>query len=140
MTVKHKETANNRRSKITQNFWNLENPRNRFVLYFLFFFIFLKHFTTHESIKKVSVSRYFLMAQDQGFEPWHRFPDLRAFQARPFNRLGNPASLCCLSSVQHIKTKSKHYFISILMKALLFLDITDIMPLYGGKINEKNIK
>jgi len=54
--------------------------------------------------------------------------------------LGNPASLCCLSSVQHIKTKSKHYFISILMKALLFLDITDIMPLYGGKINEKIIK
>lgn len=80
------------------------------------------------------------MAQDQGFEPWHRFPDLRAFQARPFNRLGNPASLFCLSSVQHIKTKSKHYFISILMEALLFLDITDIMPLYGGKINEKIIK
>lgn len=93
MTVKHKETANNRRSKITQNFWNLENPRNRFVLYFLFFFIFLKHFTTHESIKKVSVSRYFLMAQDQGFEPWHRFPDLRAFQARPFNHLGNSPML-----------------------------------------------
>ena len=55
------------------------------------------------------------MAQDQGFEPWHRFPDLRAFQARPFNRLGNPALLYCLSSLQQIKMKSKHYFISIVI-------------------------
>ena len=80
------------------------------------------------------------MAQDQGFEPWHRFPDLRAFQARPFNRLGNPALLYCLSSLQQIKMKSKHYFISIFVKALLFSNFLDIMPLYGGKINEKIIK
>lgn len=31
------------------------------------------------------------MAQEQGFEPWHRVTDLRAFQARPFNHLGIPA-------------------------------------------------
>lgn len=80
------------------------------------------------------------MAQDQGFEPWHRFPDLRAFQARPFNRLGNPALLCCLSSLQQIKMKSKHYFISIFVKALSFSNFLDIMPLYGGKINEKIIE
>lgn len=34
------------------------------------------------------------MAQDQGFEPWRPVTDLRAFQARPFNRLGNPAYKC----------------------------------------------
>ena len=33
------------------------------------------------------------MAQEQGFEPWHRVTDLRAFQARPFNRLGIPAAV-----------------------------------------------
>lgn len=31
------------------------------------------------------------MAQEQGFEPWHRVTDLQAFQACPFNRLGIPA-------------------------------------------------
>jgi len=36
--------------------------------------------------------------------------------------------------------KSKHYFISIFVKALLFSNFLDIMPLYGGKINEKIIK
>lgn len=32
-----------------------------------------------------------LMAQEQGFEPWHRVTDLQAFQACPFNHLGIPA-------------------------------------------------
>ena len=31
------------------------------------------------------------MAQEQGFEPWHRVTDLQAFQACPFNHLGIPA-------------------------------------------------
>ncbi|MBD0857861.1 hypothetical protein CGK76_02495, partial [Erysipelotrichaceae bacterium 7770_A6] len=39
-----------------------------------------------------------------------------------------------------IRMKSKHYFISIFVKALLFSNFLDIMPLYGGKINEKIIK
>ena len=44
------------------------------------------------SNKKVPCLRHFFdMAQEQGFEPWHRVTDLRAFQARPFNRLGIPA-------------------------------------------------
>ncbi len=33
------------------------------------------------------------MAQEQGFEPWHRVTDLQAFQACPFNHLGIPAKI-----------------------------------------------
>lgn len=29
------------------------------------------------------------MAEHQGFEPWHRLPDLTDFESVPFNRLGN---------------------------------------------------
>ena len=31
-----------------------------------------------------------MMAEEQGFEPWHRVTSLRAFQARPFSLLGIP--------------------------------------------------
>ena len=44
-----------------------------------------------EALKKIPISGYFYMAQEQGFEPWHRVTDLQAFQACPFNRLGIPA-------------------------------------------------
>ena len=30
------------------------------------------------------------LAEEQGFEPWHRVTSLRAFQARPFSLLGIP--------------------------------------------------
>ncbi len=32
----------------------------------------------------------FIVAEEQGFEPWHRVTSLRAFQARPFSLLGIP--------------------------------------------------
>lgn len=41
----------------------------------------------------------FFMAQEQGFEPWHRVTDLQAFQACPFNRLGIPARLTLVYSI-----------------------------------------
>ena len=41
----------------------------------------------------IAFTTRFSMAQEQGFEPWHRVTDLRAFQARPFNRLGIPANI-----------------------------------------------
>jgi hypothetical protein len=44
-----------------------------------------------EKQKKNTHFWVFSMAQEQGFEPWHRFTDLQAFQACPFNRLGIPA-------------------------------------------------
>ena len=44
------------------------------------------------------------MAQEQGFEPWHRVTDLQAFQACPFNRLGIPATEC-LCIISHISEK-----------------------------------
>ena len=31
-----------------------------------------------------------MMAEEQGFEPWHTVTCLRAFQARPFSLLGIP--------------------------------------------------
>ena len=34
-----------------------------------------------------------MMAEEQGFEPWHRVTSLRAFQARPFSLLGIPPCL-----------------------------------------------
>lgn len=42
------------------------------------------------------------MAQEQGFEPWHRVTDLQAFQACPFNHLGIPALL--YSALVYIST------------------------------------
>ena len=32
----------------------------------------------------------FIVAEKQGFEPWRPVTSLRAFQARPFDRLGIP--------------------------------------------------
>ena len=45
--------------------------------------IFLKKW---EYKKRVHSTRIF-MAQEQGFEPWHRVNDLLAFQASPFSHL-----------------------------------------------------
>ena len=33
------------------------------------------------------------MAEEQGFEPWRRFPDLPVFKTGPFSRLGIPPDL-----------------------------------------------
>ena len=41
--------------------------------------------------KKATQTSDLFMAQEQGFEPWHRVTDLQAFQACPFNHLGIPA-------------------------------------------------
>ena len=45
----------------------------------------------HDIRKTRYFSELYSMAQEQGFEPWHRVTDLQAFQACPFNRLGIPA-------------------------------------------------
>ena len=77
---------------------------------------------------------------------WRRIRDLNPGTGFPIYELSKPAPstawviLHCLSSLQQIRMKSKHYFISIFVKALLFSNFLDIMPLYGGKINEKIIK
>ena len=50
------------------------------------------------------------MAQEQGFEPWHRVTDLRAFQARPFNRLGIPAlAIKCLTILPHFQQMPRDF-------------------------------
>ncbi len=38
------------------------------------------------------------MAEEQGFEPWRPVTSLRAFQARPFDRLGIPPQMAIWAS------------------------------------------
>lgn len=48
--------------------------------------------TTRMKYKKAQpMTELFLLAQEQGFEPWHPVTGLQAFQACPFNHLGIPA-------------------------------------------------
>lgn len=41
--------------------------------------------------KKSARTDFSVLAQEQGFEPWHPVTGLQAFQACPFNHLGIPA-------------------------------------------------
>ena len=48
-----------------------------------------------------------MMAEEQGFEPWHRVTSLRAFQARPFSLLGIPP---CLAQAVGILVMCDSYY------------------------------
>ncbi len=59
------------------------------------------------------VSRQSIVAEEEGFEPSHRVTSLRAFQARPFSRLGIPPDVASFNAIGNVRL--------LLYKKVLFI-------------------
>ena len=56
------------------------------------------------------VSRHSTVAEERGFEPRHTVTCLRAFQARPFNRLGIPPISMLYNYIKNISCVILYFF------------------------------